>query len=161
MFKIKVKSIAYELLLVLGDLGELFPWLFETPFGYTNRIRNYNSGQVSNGLSYLRRQGLVRSVGVYGQKSWLLTPKGKSILQQKSRFVTKRHDNQSLIIIFDIPETKKKARDVFRKALKVNGFRLMQKSVFEGKFQLTQSFVKLIKDLDIFDHVTVIEGRIV
>jgi hypothetical protein len=43
MFKIKVKSIAYELLLVLGDLGELFPWLFETPFGYTNRIRNYNS----------------------------------------------------------------------------------------------------------------------
>lgn len=67
-------------------------------------------------------------------------------------------DGMWRIVIFDIPESHKKARNALRWKLKEWGFILWQKSVWATKKPLTDHIRKLVKELAIDDWVMVIES---
>ncbi|MDP4001219.1 MAG: hypothetical protein Q8P83_03185 [bacterium] len=71
-----------------------------------------------------------------------------------------RQDGFSTIIIFDIPEQKKKSRDFLRRFLKDNDFVQLQESVYIGRFWLIKDFYELLEELRIKEYVSVLEGRI-
>ncbi len=119
------------------------------------RFRGVSYGTLAVTLSRLKKRGLVRNErGV-----WHLTKRGIVYLRNRSPFTarfqsgvaSKRH--KSMIVIFDIPERKRRARDWLRFALAGLGFTLLQKSVWFGPAPLPKEFVVSLGDIGILEHV--------
>ena len=94
-----------------------------------------------NRLLYdLKRRGLVEVFKEAGQITFTLTPAGAYRLQalQLAQIripVAKVWDKKWRLVIFDIPEKKKRAREALREKLKELGFKELQKSVFVHPFE--------------------------
>lgn len=61
----------------------------------------------------------------------------------------KENSPKDLLIIYDIPESKKKERDWFRRQLKKFGYILIQRSVWVGPSPLPNYFLEYIKEIGI------------
>lgn len=95
----------------------------------------------------------------------ILTPLGKSAhLRYKFRNVelqkAKKWDKVWRMVLFDIPESKRKIRDALRRKLKDLGFLEFQKSVFLFPFPCEEEVNFIINFFDISEHVYYIESGI-
>lgn len=109
-----------------------------------------NSLQV--GLTRLVEQGFAEKK----RKSYKLTLDGKRIMKsifEKQKSLKKKWDGKYRLVIFDIPEFKKKARDWLREELYLLQYIQLQKSVFIGKHPLSQDIIGDIKGLGLSNHV--------
>ena len=68
-------------------------------------------------------------------------------------------DNIWRIVIFDIPEQNKKAREAFRSHLKRLNFYSLQKSVFVHPYNCKEEIDFLKHDLGIANFITYLEAR--
>ncbi|OGI71903.1 CRISPR-associated endonuclease Cas2 [Candidatus Nomurabacteria bacterium RIFCSPHIGHO2_02_FULL_38_15] len=87
-------------------------------------------------LYRLRKQGFVKATKddlVFDYKKYM-QDKGTSIYFKKEKSL------EGVIVMFDIPEVKKKTRDWLRNQLKLWGFVMIQQSVWFGKGRLTKDF---------------------
>lgn len=64
------------------------------------------------------------------------------------------------IVTFDVPETHRSERNVFRKFLKQCGFKVLHKSVLYSPRDVTAHLLTLIEELGLASWVTVVEGFI-
>lgn len=109
-------------------------------------------------LKRLRENGLVDFVD---DKELVvrLTDRGKDkALWIKMKVIDEQWDNKWRIIIWDIPEKRRVARDLLRYKLKWLGFKQLQKSVWFTKKNCTQVLRDFIKQLGIKDWVVVLES---
>lgn len=156
-------AITNEILWVLRDLGEMVPYPFEGKYQHIQRLRNYDRYQVSRALGDLSKQGLIKKIKKEKKTYYSLTDLGraKSLKYFYLRKPKKAKVNGfSTIIIFDIPEEKRKARKFLRRFLKQNGFINLQKSVLIGPWEIHPEFKDLLKELKVELNVSVIEGRV-
>jgi DNA-binding transcriptional regulator PaaX len=72
-----------------------------------------------------------------------------------SLFFQKEERVEGVMVMFDIPEEKKKIRDWLRRHLQIWGFVMIQKSVWFGKGKITEDFKNHLKLLDIKDNVKI------
>ncbi len=108
----------------------------------------YNISTASNSLEKLSQKGLIKFSYKGKDRVFRFTKKGIKKCQEIMRMGKfeemeikrpEKWDGKWRIIIFDIPNTKKGARDALRERLNVLGFCQMQKSVFVHPFaSLTQ-----------------------
>lgn len=88
--------------------------------------------------------------------SYALTTKGKLAYLNPYRLIrTKPESKKKIIVIFDIPEPKKKIREWLRGQLKWWDFKMIQKSVWVGSGPLPADFKKRLKDLGIEKSVLI------
>jgi hypothetical protein len=108
----------------------------------------------------LSEAGLIKKVDhkKYGSVL-MLTEKGKQLLN-KPKKATKRTDGLSTIILFDIPEEKRRERNIFRRYLLRNGYTLIQKSFLIAPFKISGELKELIRELRIEHFIKLISGRI-
>lgn len=110
------------------------------------------SKKIKRVLYRLRQQELIDwRINQNGQTIITLTDRGKQkILKYKVNEIKIRHskhwDQKWRIIIFDIPETHKLARDILREKLKTLGFYQLQKSVWVYPYYCK-------KEVDFISHV--------
>ena len=146
----------------LFELGEIYIETFLNPSYYLaqpsrkifslgeNWKINRNAFQV--GIKRLIDQGLVER-----QKGRVsLTKEGRLIisgLMSKRKILEKKWDGKYRLVIFDIPEIKKNSRRWLREELYLLQYIQLQKSVFIGKFPLSQDIVKDIKKMGLSDFV--------
>src|SRR4030042_2788826 len=107
---------------------------------------------VSENLKRLIEYGLVEKEGNFLK----LTEYGKLIIKpavQKRQIIKKKWDGKYRLVIFDIPEIRKKARVWLREELYLLNYTPLQKSVFIGKYPLTPDIVEKIKKLNLHDFV--------
>lgn len=95
-----------------------------------------------------------------------LTHKGKAYALayqfRRLKIGPRRHwDERWRMVLFDIPETRKKIRDAFRRKLKNLGFLEFQKSVFVHPYPCREEVNFVINFFDLADHVYYIEAPIV
>lgn len=64
----------------------------------------------------------------------------------------KKGSSKNLLVIYDIPENKKKERDWFRRHLKKFGYTMIQRSVWVGPSPLPEEFLAYLKEIKIGDH---------
>lgn len=86
---------------------------------------------------YLKKQGYIKIKNLEGEKAVLLTKKGaEKVLKTKFKLEKRerRKDGKWLMVLFDIPEKKRKLRNFFREYLQVLGFKMLQKSVWVCPF---------------------------
>lgn len=120
--------------------------------------KNFNKRDVGRILKRLKKQKMI-SLKENGDKIALeITDKGKSRLLEYDfeniSIKTKRRDGRWRLIIFDIPEYKKSAREVFRRKLKQLGMIQFQKSAFISAFPCKNEVDFLCNFLEISDYVT-------
>ena len=165
--KLKVKEktarITDEVLWVLNDMAQLVPYPIEGKYQHTQRLRHYDRYKVSRALWDLSNRGLVKKVSRTGKTYYQITNLGR-LRSLKYEYLRKpktaKTNGLSTLIIFDIPEEKKKARGFLRRFLVQNGFLMLQKSVFMGRWEVDPQFRDLLKELKIDLNVSVIEGRV-
>lgn len=118
--------------LAAASKGSFAPKLLKTFF----RARKFERRRLHQALKRLEKRGLVRrQQRDDGNEYLLLTEAGERIFfYEKHRVLTLRQpgrwDTFWRIVIFDINENKKTARDAIRRHLRNLGFLRLQKSVF-------------------------------
>ena len=107
-----------------------------------------------NFISYLKHEGFIIGRSKFGDDLLALTRKGRSKLSHLRKLIglkplpTKKYkrikNNALMIVVFDIPESRRKERDWLRDVLRNLGFTMLQKSVWLGKIKIPE---QLIDDL--------------
>ena len=121
-----------------------------------DKKRKFNKSTIRINLSRLIAQGLVAEDE---NQKFFLTAQGEEIVAYiKNRYsvLNKPWDKKIRIVIFDIPEYRRRARVWLRKELLLLKFKPLQKSVYIGKYpipdELYQDIIKneIFKDVHIF-----------
>lgn len=144
-------------------VGGLICLAATSPFFILNIVKNfkkgnkYNNKKVYDAFYNLRRQGCVNIQKKNNQIYISLTNKGK---ERAGRYQIdnlrikkmKKWDKKWRIVIFDIPEKKKVAREALRGKLKDLGFAKFQDSAWVTPFPCENeiNFIKLVFDLSDF-----------
>ncbi len=129
------------------------------PSLYAQGMREVKKSTLAKALKRLREKGFVELLT--GQELALrLTDQGKSqALRIKMRQDDEVWDGKWRLVIWDIPEKRRKARDLFRHQLKLLGFTMIQKSVWASKKDCRVVLKDYINQVGIGEWVTVMESK--
>jgi CRISPR-associated endonuclease Cas2 len=158
-------TMAGKIILGLLFIGHYVPRPFESKSRYFRRVVLGKGEHVSIRLAYqvmkrLHERGWVKIVKEKNKiVSCSLTEKGKLealFLKAKiSKVKSGPWDRRWRVIIFDIPESAREQRDRFRKLLKINGFRLLQDSVFISPFPLNRDAIIYLNKTKLTDYIRI------
>jgi hypothetical protein len=110
--------------------------------------KKYRKQKFWQFIGYLRNKGYLKTKTFNNYTAIILTPKGiKKILHinLKIKNLKKRADKKWQMVIFDIPENRRKDRDNFRVSLKLLGYQQLQKSIWVSQLDVLQETKNLIK----------------
>ena len=146
----------------LFEVGEIYVETFLNPSYYlSDPSKKYFGGKkawqpnrnvIQIGIRRLVDQGIVEKQG--GKLS--LTKNGRLAIFgyiSKRKIMDKKWDGKYRLVIFDIPELKKGSRRWLREELYLLQYVQLQKSVFVGKYPLSQDIVKDIKKTGLSNFV--------
>jgi len=117
---------------------------------FGRKKREFDREQFNRNLYYLKNRGYAHIRNENDQIVVEITKKGKKrFLSYKIRDLKikkpKQWDGKWRIVIADVPETKRAARDVLRSTLKKIGFYQLQKSVWVHPFEC-ENEIKYLKE---------------
>lgn len=142
-----------ELFEYIKQLSELIPEPFETKYAYARRLRK---STYYGALSSLEKQGLIKKQKNSNKCKYIVTTKGKQTSFDKK----KRSDGYLTGVIFDIPEYKKKQRNLYRRNLRQQGYKLLQKSVLVSEYEYSAELSELAQKLEIDDYIKILRVKI-
>ena len=117
------------------------------------QFKNYSRNTLSGSLAYMRKKGLLK----YDNEKIKITREGQKYIRRKfdslRQFSCKfdRDAPRNLIVMFDIPETKKAEREWLRWHLKKFDYLMLQKSVWVGPSPLPKEFLNYVERIGIKD----------
>ncbi|HPN55062.1 MAG TPA: CRISPR-associated endonuclease Cas2 [Candidatus Moranbacteria bacterium] len=112
----------------------------------------YKEITIRQSLRRLEKYGFIER----NEAQFIITKKGKEFLNQllkKKKQSRKMWDKKYRVVIFDIPETKRKSRNWLRAELYLLGYKRLQNSVFIGKKTLPEDIILGIKENKISNFV--------
>lgn len=104
----------------------------------------------------------LKKRGILEEKDniFFLSQKGRAFFQNPYRKVKEKPlKNNKVLIIFDVPETKRKVRTWIRDQIKEWDFEMVQKSVWVGSGPLPKEFTERLKSLKVNSGVRVYNLR--
>ena len=127
-------------------------------YRYHYGITKLKQASLAQALKRLREGGLIELVSDE-KLAYRLTDKGreKAVLASFSQ-EDEEWDGKWRLIMFDVPEKRRSARDVLRRKLKDWGFVHFQQSVWGTKKNCTKALRDFIKSVGIEDWVMVVES---
>jgi DNA-binding transcriptional regulator PaaX len=117
-------------------------------------FKDYKPKTLENSFSNLKKKGFVTET----DNLFKLTEKGQKYINKKSFDIKRlsfKNENgapKNLIVIYDIPENKKKERDWFRFYLKRLDFIMIQKSVWVGPSPLPREFLSYVEEIGLKEN---------
>ena len=96
----------------------------------------------------LKQSGHIKKLRAKDKSAIMLTPKGmQKIFTIKLKMLDrrKRKDRKWQMVLFDIPEKKRRDRDLFRKNLRFLGYKRLQKSIWVCEYDTLKETKQLIK----------------
>lgn len=123
------------------------------------RLSSYKYGSLKSGINQLKNKQYITQ----NNSGWFLTPRGKkylvkkydSLIQFKSPF--SKNDSKNLLVMFDIPETRKAEREWLRWHLKKFNYVMIQKSVWRGPSPLPKDFLNYLKKIGLQDNLKMLK----
>lgn len=148
-------------------VGAMAPNIFSA-FGRFNKSRDFDEQQVRRSVYYLRRKGLVKFIKKSNDVCEIrITKKGKIKLAEFSIENMKiehpdHWDGKWRVVIFDVPERLRDARDAMRRKLKELGLYQLQQSVFIHPHQITSEvlFVGAFFDIERYFEILTVENML-
>lgn len=148
-------SLSNQLLLIVSEGGATFTLIrgiLEKVTGYENRKVIWST------LERLFQKGLIKKTKTKEGINFSITVSGKKALPEDPGYIPKpdRAWNQKWhLVIFDLPENKRKEKETFLSKLKQTGFAKMQDSTYLSVHNFQDETKKLAKSLGISDYVRV------
>ena len=168
MRKQKELPFIQELLVTLaGDLLEGFEWsrdmhkmtmLTASEWYRLRRKQSRRQFEKSfrDALWRLKRQQCITTREQGNKLMVALTPKGcRRALREKLRRSERLPEGNFVLVFFDIPESEKNARELFRRILKESGFWQLQKSVWASDRAVFEHVQRFIKEYNVEEWMTV------
>ena len=166
--KIDQSTLAKTIFLTLGVTALVGTMLVFPSLGYIIEFFTDDKKQrdyVKKVFRRLERQDLIKvSESTNGEVKITITDKGKqkTLSYQIEKMEIKKPkvwDKIWRVVIFDIPEGQKKARNILRENLKMLGFFPLQKSVFVHAFPCKDEVDFLKHNFGVEPYVTFIEAK--
>lgn len=117
-------------------------------FGFP-KFKTYTSGTIRSTVWDMKKRGFIEK----RNSKWCATPTGKKFLQRKIDLLKQFQNNfskdtsRNLLVMYDIPESKKAEREWFRWHLKKFNFIMIQRSVWVGPSPLPKPFEEYLKKI--------------
>lgn len=119
------------------------------------QLSSHKYESLKSGISKLKKKQYIAK----NNSGWFLTPKGRkylmrrydSLIQFNSSF--SKNESKNLLVMFDIPETKKTEREWLRWHLKKFYYVMIQKSVWQGPSPLPKEFLDYLKKIKLVEHL--------
>ena len=113
-------------------------------------------------IYYLKRKDYIKVQNLEGKHAILITKKGVSKALKASfklKGAEKRKDGKWIMLIFDIPQKHRKARDLLRSILDNLGYKLFQQSVWISPYDISEKTEKLLQlySLDRYVKIFLVE----
>lgn len=145
-------SLVLEILQELGNTTLRYKGGRVNLFGIP-KFKNYSQNSMSGTLSYLEKKGFVE----HADEGLLITLRGQEYVKKKTASLKQffhafdKEAPKNLIVMFDIPETKKAEREWLRWHLKKFNYAMIQKSVWVGPSPLPKEFIDYLQEIKIKD----------
>lgn len=114
-------------------------------------LRDFDREQIARAIKYLKSRKLIEVQRTYNQEAFKLTKLGRrkvrKLMKSFGVIKPKKWDGKWRIVIFDVPETKKDERDIFRAQLKSLGLAHLQKSIFVHPYECRDQVYYLARNL--------------
>mgnify|MGYP001584267348 CR=1 FL=1 len=143
-------SFVYEILKELANKSLKYKGSRVNLFGIP-KFKKYSPNSLSGTLSYIHKIGLVEK----SDQGLILTIKGQKYIKRKIDslrqfyFDFDKNAPKNLLVMFDIPETKKAEREWLRWHLKKFNYSMIQKSVWVGPSPLPKDFLDYLEFIKI------------
>jgi len=119
--------------------------LFKDNWEHDYKKRKKNFSKI---VYNLKKNGYIKTLKVKDKSAIMLTPKGlEKVFTVEMRSIEKkiRPDKKWQMVLFDIPEEKKRERDLFRKSLRYLGYKNLQRSIWVCPYDVLNETKALIK----------------
>ena len=124
-------------------------------FGLPSFSKDFSRASFSNQFARFKRRGFIEKEGEFLR----LTKKGKEYIKRKQDspsvfyFSFPKNSPKNLLVMYDIPESKKAEREWFRFHLKKFGYEMIQRSVWVGPSPLPADFLEYIKEIKLKSYI--------
>lgn len=150
----KAKNALEEILSISCRIDAWNKYMF---YGYCKdawekKHRGKKELQFSKMIQRLKQNGYLKTLRIKGEKAAMITPKGIEKLfkiELKTMEKKRRKDKKWQMVLFDIPENKRKYRDYFRKALRYLRYKKLQKSIWVCPYDTLKETKEIIKKYNI------------
>jgi DNA-binding transcriptional regulator PaaX len=118
-----------------------------------SRMHSENSAHST--ISRMQKNGLIE----IKNDKWSLTEKGRKYFEDKRKLSVKFHSSfilnapKNLLLMFDIPESKKAEREWLRWHLREFQYYMIQKSVWVGPSPLPKKFGAHLKEIGLYNYI--------
>ncbi len=136
---------------------EQFSWpeikLFQSNWEFQCKKKKKNFAKL---VYDLKQGGYIKTIKIKNDSAVMLTPKGiDKVFTIKMRLADKKRriDKKWQMVLFDIPEKKRKQRDMFRKNLQYLGYKKLQRSIWVCPYDVLNETKDLIKRYRLEPHV--------
>ncbi len=142
----------------IQDPFRLMSYSYKNMYGWIpGRYRKHNFYQL---VSRSLRTELIEKVEKNGEIYIRITTKGKNVIKRDFPILllqNKKWDGKWRVIMFDVEEVNKKARNKLRKKLKELGFGMLQKSVFVSPHDILRDFSEFAESSGIKNYLYLLE----
>lgn len=109
-------------------------------------------------IYYLKKKGYIRIKSLEESQAVLLTQKGrekaiKAKFRKAGQEKSKRKDGKCIMVFFDIPEKKRRKRDLLREHLQFLGYEMLQRSVWICPYDVLEETKMLIREYGLDSYV--------
>lgn len=145
------KSLTEKILKIIVEAFNAGTMAFSPSYGLRRLYRRHHQGELIKAIYDLKEHGFLEEIEIKGEKWLKITPKGRLKLIKKR--IKGEWDGFWRIVAFDIEETRKKTRDVFRSKLAELNCQPIQKSVWITPTDITAELEDLIELLNLENNV--------
>jgi DNA-binding transcriptional regulator PaaX len=122
------------------------------------RRRRFPRKQFKTALNRLEKKGVIRAMSDRTSWHYALTSEGKELLEKKkiddiSIAPPKEWDGKWRLVIFDVPEQHRKARNALRSTLQRLGFRYLNLSVWVHPFPCQRELSAVVEYFGVGEYV--------
>lgn len=138
-------------------LEMLWPNYYDIKDRYWEQYREKKKRErFANFIYKLYKGGYLKRLKVKDRTAIMLTQKGLErifTIKLKSTDKGKRKDRKWQMVLFDIPENRRKDRDYFRKGLSYLGYKKLQQSIWVCPYDVLKETKELIERYNLKDFV--------
>ncbi len=131
---------------------KLYYW---TPVGYSKK-------KYRDLLGRLYREGYIQRVLIERQVHYRITGSGRrklAGLYPILKMGSQKWDGFWRVVIFDVPESKRRSRDALRERLKKQGFAMLQSSVYISTYDYGKEFLDFLQAKGLMGKALILESK--
>lgn len=153
-----IKRIKEEFLFFLKAL-DMNENAYLGPYGQIILKRRMPRSTYYEKIRRFEKQGLLKRQKTQKGTNFIITQKAK-YLRRRPAIKQSRKDGFSTLVIFDIPQEKRNARDTLRRYLIRNGYTLIRESCFLSPFKISADLSELLHELKLEKNVTILMAKV-